>query len=70
VTLNVHTNITLNNTTTVSDCQTPIGQITGDKPEQGIHGYGRKFVHALYRFVMRETGISGKLDAQQHNQTG
>jgi len=28
--------------TTASDCQTPSGQIPGDKPEQGINGDGRK----------------------------
>jgi len=32
----------LTNTTTASDCQTPIGQIPGDQPEQGIDGYGGK----------------------------
>ena len=32
----------LTNTTTSSDCQTPSGQIPGDKPEQGIDGYGGK----------------------------
>jgi len=30
------------NTTAVSDCQTPSGQIPGDQPEQVTDGYGGK----------------------------
>jgi len=32
--------VTLTNTTTASECQTPSGQIPGDQPEEGIDGYG------------------------------
>ena len=49
----MHPKAALANTTTASDCKTPSGQISRDKPEQGIYGCGGKEFEKKEGFEMR-----------------